>query len=470
MRTILEVIKLVNDLIKKQIHLSAVRSHYAHIIGTIAYSHEFVKIVEQFMHGDDHNRILHKIDYIIDDTTTPPDITALARDVIKMMKNETRNDVCSRDVPTHYVMAHLVQDELRSHNANGIQDLAPVEKILKRAEMLEKLPDHKVIKKTIVDQDNHYAYMGVVDQLLRVTRDTHMLSNDFIEEALNELPEPIIVAVKIIARKGANYFKNGMPRLDLWHMWKERCDTDIASKVDIELRVWINNHIDMFDSPHSVFASEAPEGAPLDRYAFAPQRDDVPTEFNNEFEGTLLDALASHFRANNKLHAKHVNIIKNFLQKGWYKKVFHEPNVRWVFRGMRVGRNYIAKALQTDDFPEEGSMGKSFTFKPYDEGTSSSWTLDVKTARAFSKSNSDEYHYGLILCARVDKNFNSFVMGPGGLYSVDELQEYASEHEVIGLGDIKVSKIFWAGISNYDAGLTMVPMSVHNVKTVKYKS
>ena len=105
----------------------------------------------------------------------------------------------------------------------------------------------------------------------------------------------------------------------------------------------------------------------------------------------------------------------------------------------------------------------------------SAWTIDGDTARRFSKvwgspdaiKAAIKYNggqYQLIMAARVDKNPGMFVMGPDALYNVGGLDAHDDEQEVIGLGVIKVRKIFW---THSGAGEPKIqPKSKWNAKTV----
>ena len=191
---------------------------------------------------------------------------------------------------------------------------------------------------------------------------------------------------------------------------------------------------------------EAPQDAPLNKYAFALQRSGIPKEPNNSYEQYLYNKLDAHFNAASPLPAKDATQVQEFLRKGWYEQIFHKPTCEYVYRGMEVDEQYIRNALKMNDDEEleqNGTVGASFTFTPlYDRG-GSSWTTDESVAGFFSHGMRGHTNlHRLVLTAKTADNPHGFIMGPDGIYDVIKTS-YTYEKEVIGLNAIKVSQIEW---------------------------
>jgi hypothetical protein len=199
---------------------------------------------------------------------------------------------------------------------------------------------------------------------------------------------------------------------------------------------------------------------PLEKYAFAPQRrGKVPDEPNTKFESDLFRALKSHLEHVSALRPQYVQVVQQFLNNKQYTDIFHEPTQKQVFRGIAVTSQWLGNAINLDPdeidnvnieiddegFPDSGSESAKFTFRPKNEGEGSSWTTDVQTAICFSFDNlKSEKPRGIIMVANVADNKNRFVECENGIYDVEELDVYDTENEVIALGDVKVSKLYWS--------------------------
>lgn len=197
--------------------------------------------------------------------------------------------------------------------------------------------------------------------------------------------------------------------------------------------------------------AEAPNDADLGMYAFSPDRKNVPYEENNEYEEKLLTTLMKHFWQNKNVPEVDAEIIKKFLKKNWYVDTFRQPNVPYFWRGMRVNKNYILKALKMDEktfdktYPSgQGHIKASFLFEPYESKHSSSWAKDYYSASNFATvDDSIGKGYAVVMVAQAAENDGKF-LDCEGLYKLHRLQTFQYEHEVIGFGDIAVSAIAWS--------------------------
>jgi hypothetical protein len=111
---------------------------------------------------------------------------------------------------------------------------------------------------------------------------------------------------------------------------------------------------------------------------------------------------------------------------------------------MAVPEQWIKTALKLkkkDKLPLAGRMEASFTFKPRPGLGATSWTIYQETAVNFASDSAEDYM--IVMVAEVADNKDKFIMSDDGLYRIDKLDLHADEHEVVALGNIKVSKIAW---------------------------
>jgi hypothetical protein len=191
--------------------------------------------------------------------------------------------------------------------------------------------------------------------------------------------------------------------------------------------------------------------APFDKFAFADQRKgEVPEEKNNDEEQRLYDDIASYFSENSTISKEDAELIHDILKSGMYKDVFHAPKEQTVYRGMAVDGNFMRKALKLPENAEistdPGDSDAHFTFTPRGDMGATSWTVDFEVAKKFADDMCDRKRtpFQLIMIAATDDNTNRLAAGPDGLYKIPGFDKYDIESEVIGLGQIKVSKILWA--------------------------
>ena len=197
---------------------------------------------------------------------------------------------------------------------------------------------------------------------------------------------------------------------------------------------------------------------PLDDYAFGDARiGKVPSEKDNEKERILYKALRRHFSDNIPLSKSEAEEITKILDNDAYSKIFHKPKTTWLFRGQGASERWLRKALKIKEgepLPKTGSKSAAFTYTPRGDVAGSSWSVSTKTATNF-KGEDDEYN--IVMQASNARNPNKFVAGPDGLYDVPGLDDYGSEKESIGLGPIKVSKVYWAKAVTKGTSVTGLP-------------
>lgn len=195
---------------------------------------------------------------------------------------------------------------------------------------------------------------------------------------------------------------------------------------------------------------EGPIDGLLQQYAFADydQRSpEIPKEKNTPEEDELLDALATHFHSNEHISPKDANTIEQFLKDEVYSAIFHEPNVKKVYRGMIVPNEFITRAFNIDASADvsDDIIDGHFTFTPNEDIGATSWTTSIDIAQQYaikSKVHVASPKSGIIMVANVADNPYKFIAGEGGLYDVRSFAPYVYEKEVLALGAIKVHRVY----------------------------
>jgi hypothetical protein len=189
----------------------------------------------------------------------------------------------------------------------------------------------------------------------------------------------------------------------------------------------------------------------LGKVAFSKFRlDDVPNdEEDTPEEAELYRAFHKYVTKNkgDEVTPEMVAQILGMLKSRNYQKVFKEPEADIVYRGMCVGREWLASALSVDkkDLEENGEVEMRMTFVPRTGNGLSSWSTDEDAANDFAEDVFSQYagEYGVMIYATPAANKNKFLDLNDGLYKVKPLDELAHEQECLGFGDILAFKIRW---------------------------
>lgn len=234
----------------------------------------------------------------------------------------------------------------------------------------------------------------------------------------------------------------------------EMMQRNFATIMKDAARAWIEERRKEDEEMRKKVPPEAKgEDAPFQDYAFADQRTKkVPREPNTPAEENLFKKLKSHFRNNTPISVDEAEEIREILRNEHYRSIFHEPKNAYAYRGMKVAREWLERAVGWNGakmeavgaekkFPDVGKKAAKFTFTPR-SGGATSWTVDLDAAIQFA-SGPDQDEYSIIIAAKVKDNPIGFVAGPGGLYDVPGLDAYPEEKEAVALGRIKVMKVFW---------------------------
>jgi hypothetical protein len=184
-----------------------------------------------------------------------------------------------------------------------------------------------------------------------------------------------------------------------------------------------------------------PDG-PFDKIAFADERHGLGgIEPDNKTERLVVRQLRTHFANSKGITPGTASMLQAMLKNGEYKDFIAAPKNRVVFRGMRVPKAWVAKAIgekamYSIPLHKRAAFEKKFTFTP--KRPVASWTSSIATAREFSQGSTD---YSVVLHAAVDENPNKFIDCKRGFYDSTIADNYNDENEVIGIGQIKVFKL-----------------------------
>jgi hypothetical protein len=184
---------------------------------------------------------------------------------------------------------------------------------------------------------------------------------------------------------------------------------------------------------------------PLGEFAFSEEREDVPLEPDSSEEKRLYGELSNHFLEGSTAGEHEANLIRSFLVQGLYRDFFCPPELGEIlYRGMGVSKKWLETALEGEIPTEYDDSGVDVrcVFKPKPGIGITSWTGDHEIACQFSNTSGKEVEYGVVLHAHAGENRNRFARVP----SEDDLEgglSVSHEHEVIGLGEIKVFRVEW---------------------------
>jgi hypothetical protein len=193
---------------------------------------------------------------------------------------------------------------------------------------------------------------------------------------------------------------------------------------------------------------------PLGKYAFGDKskpgrrgrlkRFSVPYEKDTPIEGKLLDAINYHFLGFGQLSKTYSNMIQGFINNDKYSDIFSVTKSPVIYRGMSVSHDWLQKLLNKKEFSPRSKIDCNFLFTPRLGKGASSWTTDKEVAIDTGyEMVTEELPYAIVLCAKKSDNVNSFISSVRGLYRLQVPNEYKDQFEVIGLGNIKVTRIEW---------------------------
>jgi hypothetical protein len=196
--------------------------------------------------------------------------------------------------------------------------------------------------------------------------------------------------------------------------------------------------------------AEAPEEAPLGQIAFSPHRLEkgiFKGEPNTPAEKALYQAFMDHLHANVPLSGEAAAMVKSLLDSGNYSKLFKEPSVATVYRGMTVSEDWLRGVLDLpldEEISPSGKAAVSYVLSP-SRGDAMSWSRSKQTSSRFSMTKSgakSKPDFEVVLVASVAENPGIF-LDMTGLYNVDEFNAFRKEREIASMGDVTISRIEW---------------------------
>jgi hypothetical protein len=254
--------------------------------------------------------------------------------------------------------------------------------------------------------------------------------------------------LQTLRNSGISALKSKFDVYTVFAAWKRLSETEqdeILGKISDGIDDIVNSATQLDKHLRNNVNPEASKDDAFEEFAFADERyGQVPSEPDNELEKKLYKALEDHFNDNIALSPENAKQIQKILKSGKYSSVIHGPKQDIIYRGMAVPEQWIKTALKLkkkDKLPLAGRMEASFTFKPRPGLGATSWTIYQETAVNFASDSAEDYM--IVMVAEVADNKDKFIMSDDGLYRIDKLDLHADEHEVVALGNIKVSKIAW---------------------------
>ena len=123
-----------------------------------------------------------------------------------------------------------------------------------------------------------------------------------------------------------------------------------------------------FDKKLNKIKPEASESDPLGKFAFADQRDDVPSEENTPVEDKLLNQI-THTVTGCGFHEDSITVdnspvelVNNLIYKNLYNKVFKRFE-KDVYRGIMVTKDWIKNYTGIEDPADEGTTLGDFVYE-----------------------------------------------------------------------------------------------------------
>jgi len=156
----------------------------------------------------------------------------------------------------------------------------------------------------------------------------------------------------------------------------------------------------------------APPDAPFGRYAWASQRQGVPSERDNSLEKRIARLIKRHVEDNIPLRAENFKLMMDLVNQGLYSDILMKPEPdALLYRGMHVSEAFIETLGLDPETVEDGdhSLGVVVNPAPPRRGAYvSSWTRNRDIADNF-KSTGGNSGFSVVLIARAGDNPDSFL-------------------------------------------------------------
>lgn len=209
---------------------------------------------------------------------------------------------------------------------------------------------------------------------------------------------------------------------------------------------------------------------PLGKIAFDPQRKDSAgrkrgeIEPNTEIEDDIYKRIMGYVSTNYAKSDPHIDdVLRQVIASGEYSDMIKPPDQSYVYRGMGVDEETMKTFIGAEDLLDVREepwimdnmvkiYDRSFLLNPGLTNLSralSSWTTEIEVARRFSFPRSESRGDGsggfaVVLYASPAENPSAF-LDISGMYNLKGVGSFSHEKEVIGIGEIKVSKVEYRG-------------------------
>ena len=191
--------------------------------------------------------------------------------------------------------------------------------------------------------------------------------------------------------------------------------------------------------------------APLGKYAWPDDRIGMPLEKNTELEDRLFNAIVNHFDSNTPITEDDAKELQALLKMGLYKDVLKQPNVEFVYRGVKLKSDDVTKLTGQSEkelVKRLDDSGALFVVLPpvqkspwrSRKGASVSWTTSSAKAKEFTGGlYTATGSWGVVAVAKVADNPDTFLAGVDGLYKLRTIGSiYEPEREALAIAPVKI--------------------------------
>lgn len=190
----------------------------------------------------------------------------------------------------------------------------------------------------------------------------------------------------------------------------------------------------------------------LGKYAFADERDvrhdpKPPQEEDTPIERHAYEDLVRHVKNNIGASGVTADILRRALQDGSYSDVIRPPAGAYAYRGMMVSHDFLREMGVENPGAASGDQEVDYLYTPRKPVTS--WSPRFEVAKKFVTTTAINNPtpgsmVSAVLIASTSDNEDVFLAGDNGLYKLDHINHYATEHEYFSVGPVIVSRVVWA--------------------------
>jgi hypothetical protein len=303
---------------------------------------------------------------------------------------------------------------------------------------------------------------------IKLSQLKHIVSNVLNENVLplrDDLPKSLVAVIKaansfatVHSSRSKNLTKDVMTNeVDVAERFVKnvksalKFNTDLKTVVEDALEMFFANDIadalETFDLAKQdvMNAPEVPDLEPevdeaevglakMGKFAMPRLRNDLPKSVlnvdpNTDFENEVEHELSLHTSTVNKpISDKTINYVKQAIEKGWYPKVFREPEVEEVFRGLSLRPEIFSELVSMESVKPGATVRVSQKVKVARfKELASSWSKSRAMAASFARGKKE--NVSVILVAKPKDN-------PGLFWDFSSATTFDLESEVIALEPI----------------------------------